>query len=157
MAPNQGQATTRTREELAIRLVLAVKRLRARLRETWPSSVHALPTTQLAILKRLRDEGPTTATVLAAAEHVSHQAIAQHVTALRTAGLVKTTRDPSDGRKALVHITKRGLKLFDAVAESRNEWLVRAIAEQVPAKEQAALARAIALLERLAAVDTDAE
>jgi len=138
-----------------MRLVLAVKRLRARLRETWPSPVRSLPTTQLAILKRLRDDGPTTAAALAAAEHVSHQAIAQHVAALRAAKLVKTTRDPHDGRKALVNITKSGLTLFDTAAESRNAWLMRAITSEVSASEQAALAKGIELLERLASSDTD--
>jgi DNA-binding MarR family transcriptional regulator len=146
-----------SQEELAIRLVLAVKRLRARLRETWPSPVRSLPTSQLAILKRLRDDGPTTAATLALAEHVSQQAIAQQLAALRHAGLVKTAPDPSDGRKALISITKRGLTLFDAVAASRNAWLIRAIASQVPPKEQAALAKAIELLERLAAADLAAD
>ncbi len=146
-------ATHHSREELAIRLALAVKRLRARLRETWPSPVQSLPTSQLAILKRLRDDGPTTAATLAVAEHVSQQAIAQQVATLRHAGLVTTARDPNDRRKALISITKRGLTLFDAVAASRNAWLMRAIASQVPAKEQAALAKAIELLERLASAD----
>jgi DNA-binding MarR family transcriptional regulator len=150
-------ASQKAQEELAIRLVIAVERLRARLRETWPSPVHSLPTTQLAILKRLRDDGPTTATVLAAAEHGTHQAIAQHVAVLRDAGLVKAARDPQDGRRALVTITKRGQKLFDAVAESRNAWLMRAIAAEIPPSEQAALARAIQLLERLASADTGDE
>jgi DNA-binding MarR family transcriptional regulator len=147
----------KSQEDLAIRLVLAVKRLRARLRETWPSPVQSLPTSQLAILKRLRDEGPTTAATLAVAEHVSQQAIAQHVAALRGAGLVKTARDPNDRRKALISITSRGLTLFDAAAESRNAWLMRAIASQVPAREQAALAKAIKLLERLASAGVGAE
>ena len=150
-------ASTKAQEDLAIRLVLAVKRLRARLRETWPSPVQSLPTTQLAILKLLRDDGPTTAATLAVAEHVSQQAIAQHVAALRTAGLVKTRPDPDDGRKTLVSITKSGLKLFDAVAESRNAWLIRAIASEVPAKEQASLVKTIELLERLASADTGVE
>lgn len=150
-------ASHKSQEDLAIRLVLAVKRLRARLRETWPSPVQSLPTSQLAILKRLRDDGPTTAATLAVAEHVSQQAIAQQVAVLRGAGLVKTTRDPHDGRKALVSITKHGLKLFDAAAESRNAWLTRAIAAQVPAKERAALAKAIELLERLASADSGAD
>ncbi len=146
-----------SQEDLAIRLVLAVKRLRARLRETWPSPVQSLPTSQLAILKRLRDDGPTTAATLAVAEHVSQQAIAQRMTALRQAKLVRTAHDPTDGRKTVISITKRGLKLFDAVAASRNAWLMRAIASQVPAKEQAALAKAIELLERLASADVEAD
>ena len=94
-------ATHHSREELAIRLALAVKRLRARLRETWPSPVQSLPTSQLAILKRLRDDGLTTAATLAVAEHVSQQAIAQQVATLRHAGLVRTARDRNDRRGGL--------------------------------------------------------
>lgn len=154
MAANDS---TKSQEELAIRLVLAVKRLRARLRETWPSPVQSLPTTQLAILKRLRDDGPTTAATLAVAEHVSQQAIAQQVAGLRDAGLIKTRRDSEDRRKTLVSITKRGLKLFDAVTTSRNAWLTRAIASQVPPKDHAALAKAVELLERLASADPGAD
>jgi DNA-binding MarR family transcriptional regulator len=150
-------ATHTSQEDLAIRLVIAVKRLRARLRETWPSPVQSLPTSQLAILKRLRDDGPTTAARLAVAEHVSQQAIAQQVAALREARLVTTRRHPDDRRKALVSITKRGLKLFDAAAESRNAWLMRAIASQVSAREHATLVKAIDLLERLASADPSTE
>jgi DNA-binding MarR family transcriptional regulator len=144
-------------EDLALRLVLAVKHLRARLRETWPSPVRSLPTAQLALLKRLRDDGPTTASALAVAEHVSQQAIAQQVAALRDARLVRTARDPNDGRKALLTITAKGLRLFDAVAESRNAWLSRAIAELVPARERASLLGAIELLERLASADVETD
>ena len=146
----------KSREELAIRLALAVKHLRARLRETWPSPIQSLPTAQLAILKRLRDDGATTAATLAVAEHVSQQAIAQQVAALRAAGLVKAKRDPDDGRKTLVSVTDKGVKLFDAVAESRNAWLTRAIAAQVPPKEHASLVKAVELLERLASADVGA-
>ncbi len=125
----------------------------ARLRETRPARVKSLPISQMAILKRLRDEGPSTAAALATAEHVSQQAIAQHVAALRATKLVKTARDPDDGRKILVSITKAGMKLFDAAIESRNAWLAGAIATEIAANEQAALAKAIELLERLAASD----
>jgi DNA-binding MarR family transcriptional regulator len=146
-------ASTKSHDDLAIRLVLAVTRLRAQLRETWPSPVQSLPASQLAILKRLRDDGATTAAALAVAERVSQQAIAQQVAALRAAAMVQTRRDPDDGRKTLVRITQKGLKLFDAVAESRNAWLTRAIAAEVPAKDQRSLVKAVELLERLASAD----
>ena len=147
----------RSQEELVVRLALAVKRLRTRLRESWPSAAQSLSTTQLAILKRLRDDGPATAAMLAVAEHVSQQAIAQQIAALRESRLVTTRRDPDDRRKSLVRMTKRGLRLFDSVAESRNAWLMRAIASEVPAKERASLVKTIELLERLASADTAAD
>lgn len=141
---------------MAVRLALVIKRIRARLKETRPDQAKSLPISQLAILARLRDDGPTTASVLAAAEHVSQQAVAQHVAALRDAGLVQTAADAQDRRKLLVSITRAGRKLFDAAADSRNAWLARAIAAEVSAKERPALAKAIDLLERLAASDVGA-
>jgi DNA-binding MarR family transcriptional regulator len=139
-----------TAETLAVRLAVAVKRLRTRLREAaWASGVE-LPIAQLALLKRLRDGGPSTAAVLAAAEHVSHQAIGQSLAALKRAGLVRTAPDPSDGRKSLVRITAGGSRLFESALASRDVWLARAIERSVPVRERAALERAIALLERLA-------
>jgi len=140
-------------DALAVRLAVAIKRLRSRLREAVWGSGMALPLAQLAIMKHLRDAGPTTAAVLAAAEHVSHQAIAQNLTALKRAGLVRTAPDPTDGRKSLVHITAVGHRLFASAVASRDAWLAHAIEENVPAGERAALERAILLLERLATAD----
>ena len=140
-------------DTLAVRLAVALKRLRARLREAaWASGVE-VPIAQLAIIKRLRDGGPTTAAVLAASEHVSHQAIAQNLVALKRAGLVSLAPDPSDGRKSLVRITAPGRRLFASAVASRDAWLAHAIEEAVPAGERSALERAIVLLERLAEAD----
>lgn len=143
----------RSVDTLAVRLAVAIKRLRGRLREAaWSSGVD-LPIAQLALLKRLRDGGPSTAVVLAAAEHVSHQAIGQNLAALKRAGLVRTAADPNDGRKSLVSITARGTKLFESALASRDAWLAHAIERSVPAGERPQLERAIALLERLADAD----
>jgi DNA-binding MarR family transcriptional regulator len=139
-----------TTEAMAVRLAVALKRLRSRLREAAWSSGVALPIAELAIIKRLRDGGPTTAAVLAATEHVSHQAIAQNLAALKRAGLVRTAPDPNDGRKSLVHITPRGRRLFESAVASRDAWLAHAIEASVPVAERAALERTILLLERLA-------
>src|SRR5258707_10634286 len=107
-------------DALAVRLAVAIKRLRSRLREAVWGSGMELPIAQLAIIKHLRDGGPTTAAVLAAAEHVTHQAIAQNLTALKQAGLVRTAPDPTDGRKSLVHITGAGIPLFESALAARD-------------------------------------
>lgn len=143
----------RSADTLAVRLAVAIKRLRGRLREAaWASGV-PLPIAQLALLKRLRDGGPSTAVALAAAEHVSHQAIGQNLAALKRGGLVRTAPDPNDGRKSLVSITARGSRLVAAAVASRDAWLAHAIERSVPAGERPQLERAIALLERLADAD----
>lgn len=138
---------------MAVRLAVVIKRLRDRLRETRPDRAKQLPISHLAILKRLRDGGPTTASALAGAEHVSQQAIAQHVTALTRAGLVRAKRDPTDARKRLIHVTRAGHRLFESAADSRHAWLTRIIDAELGARNRPALERAIGLLERIAAAD----
>lgn len=139
-----------TVDTLAIRLAVAIKRLRGRLREAaWAGGVE-LPIAQVAVLKRLRNDGPTTATALAAAEHVSHQAITQTLAALKGTGLVRSTTDPSDGRKSLISVTAAGNRLFESALASRDAWLARAIGHVVSPRERAALEKSIELLERLA-------
>jgi len=145
-----GTVPAATADLAAVRLALAIKRLRVRLREAaWASGVD-LPIAQLAIVKRLCDDGPTTAAMLAAAEHVSHQAITQSLAALRRAALVRTARHPRDGRKHLVSVTTAGRRLLGSAVASRDAWLAQAIERSVRPGERAALHRAIELLERLA-------
>ncbi len=134
----------------AVRLAVALKRLRARLREESGTSAAGLSLSQLSILQRLRLDGPATAASLAAAEHVSQQAIAQGVAPLKVAGLVGSKPDPDDGRKTLISITDAGLGLRESIIASRHSWLSRAIESTVDARERAALEKTIELLERLA-------
>jgi DNA-binding MarR family transcriptional regulator len=142
-------------ESTAVRLAVALQRLRARLREEAGATATGLSISQLAILQRLL-AGPATAATLAAAEHVSQQAIAQSLTTLKAEGLVRSRPDPSDGRKVVLSVTPSGRRLVERIVASRDAWLVRAIDAAVAADERPALATAIELLERLAGVDTDA-
>ena len=145
-----NQARTRTADPLAVRLAVAIKRLRGRFREAaWAGGV-ALPIAQVAVIKRLRNEGPATASALAAAEHVTHQAMAQTLGALKRAGLVRSAADPSDGRKSLISVTAAGHRLFESAVASRDAWLARAIESVVSPRERAALSKSVELLERLA-------
>jgi len=137
-------------DTLAVRLAVAIKRLRGRLREAaWAGEVE-LPIAQVAVIKRLRNDGPSTASALAAAEHVTHQAITQTLAALKRAGLVRSAADPSDGRKSVISVTPAGNRLFESAIASRDAWLARAIGHIVSSREHAALEKSIELLERLA-------
>lgn len=140
-------------DPVAIRLALAVKRLRTRLQEVGRAGTPGLPISQLPILQRLRTEGPATAATLAAAEHVSQQAMAQSLAVLKHAGLVRAAPDPADRRKSVISITDAGLALFASAIASRNAWLDHAIEATITADERPALERAIELLERLAEAD----
>jgi DNA-binding MarR family transcriptional regulator len=139
-------------DALAARLAVAIKRVHGRLREAaWAGAGEAeLPGAQVTVIGRLRNDGPSTAAVLAAAEHVSHQAITQTVAALKRAGLVRSTPHPKDGRKSVISVTPAGNRLFEAAKGSRDAWLAGAIGQVVSPRERAALEKAIELLERLA-------
>jgi DNA-binding MarR family transcriptional regulator len=141
-----------TADSLAVRLAVAIKRVHGRLREAaWAGAGEVeLPVAQVAVIKRLRNGGPTTATALAAAEHVTHQAITQTLAALKRAGLVRSAADPSDGRKSVISVTPAGNRLFESARASRDAWLAGAIGHVVTPRERAALEKSIELLERLA-------
>ena len=141
-----------TADSLAVRLAVAIKRVHGRLREAaWAGAGEAeLPVAHVAVIKRLRNGGPTTASALAAAEHVTHQAITQTLAALKRAGLVRSAADPTDGRKNVISVTPAGNRLFESARASRDAWLGHAIGHVVSPRERAALEKAIELLERLA-------
>ena len=105
------------------------------------------------MLSRIIDEGPTTAAALAAAEHVTQQAIAQSLATFEARGLVTKSRDPGDGRKSLVSATKSGQALVASIKASREAWLSRAIEAAVTPDERAALETTIEILQRIAGVD----
>ena len=136
----------------AVRLAMAVSRLRSRIRIEAGIRSTGIPISQLAVLGRIIDEGPTTAAALAAGEHVTQQAIAQSLATLRERGLVEKQADPSDGRKSLVTATAPGRALMDGITASREEWLTQAIDAVVSPEERPLLTEAIGLLERIADV-----
>ena len=137
----------------AVRLAMAVSRLRSRIRIEAGLRSTGIPISQLAVLGRIIDEGPTTAAALAASEHVTQQAIAQSLATLKQRGLVRKQADPSDGRKSLVTATAAGRELRESLTVSREEWLTRAIDAAVKPEERPLLTEAIELLERIADVE----
>ncbi len=145
--------STSSEQERAVRLAVAVKRLRGRLREVTLAGATDLSLTELSIIRRLRQDGPATAATLAASEHVSQQAIAQNLSELKSTGLVQADLDPTDGRKRLISVTDEGNRLFDSVSALRDAWLADAIDATVSESELPALDKAIELLERLADAD----
>ena len=136
----------------AVRLAMAVYRLRSRIRIEAGLRSTGIPISQLAVLVRIVDEGPTTAAALAAGEHVTQQAIAQSLATLKGRGLVDKQADPSDGRKSLVTATAAGRELRESLTVSREEWLTQAVDAAVKPEERPLLKEAIELIERIADV-----
>ncbi|HEY2333372.1 MAG TPA: MarR family winged helix-turn-helix transcriptional regulator [Acidimicrobiales bacterium] len=140
-------------EEVAVELAVAMTHLRARLRAEAGANATGLSSSQLSIIRRLIDDGAATAASLAAAEHVSQQAVAQNLMGLKAEGFVSAEPDPRDGRKSLIRVTDAGHRLVETILASRDAWLVRAIEATIPVDERADLRKAIELLERLADAD----
>jgi DNA-binding MarR family transcriptional regulator len=136
--------------KVAVRLAVAVKRLRSRMREESGATSTGLSVSQLSIFSRIMNEGADTAASLAAAEHVSQQAIAQSLAVLKADGFVAMRSDPTDRRKSLISVTAAGRRLVDSIHASRDDWLIRAIESAVGFDERGALDKTIELLERLA-------
>ncbi|MFE2429869.1 MarR family winged helix-turn-helix transcriptional regulator [Streptomyces sp. NPDC059373] len=139
--------------EAAAELMKAMTRLRARMRtESAPNDMQ-WTWSQLTTLGRIVEEGSVTASALAQAEHVRRQSMAETLAALRAGGLIATSKDPSDGRKALIHATPGGRALIETIPAARVTWLGTAIEAHLRAGERETLLKAAAIMNRLADSD----
>lgn len=133
---------------LAARELRAVfSRLRRTLREA--SGTSDLTPSQTAVLSRLINDGPASASALAAAERVRPQSMAATLAALEQHGLVGRRPDPEDGRRQVVSLTETGAAHVADSRQARQEWLTRAMAEHYTGSERATVLEALALLDRL--------
>jgi DNA-binding MarR family transcriptional regulator len=87
---------------------------------------------------------------LAVADRMRPQSMAPVVRELEAAGLVSRRPDPSDGRRAIVDLTPEGRATLTDLRARRVDWLTRALESELSAAERAELARAVALLGRVA-------
>lgn len=136
--------------DVARRLPQAMVRLRARLRTESEPTDRRWTWSQITTLGRVAEEGPTTASALAAAEHVRPQSMAETVAALLGEGLVTRGSDPTDGRKTLISITDAGRELLTRIPAIREAWLEAAIEQHLSPAERRTLAEAAQIMERLA-------
>jgi DNA-binding MarR family transcriptional regulator len=136
--------------QVASELTMAMTRLRARLRLESSAPVRSWTWSQLSTLRRIVEHGPTTAAALAQIEHVRPQSIAETLAALKADGLVATAPDPADGRKSLLTATARGHEVSDSIIAQREEWLTRALDATTTPAERQLLAKAAAILTKLA-------
>lgn len=133
---------------LAVELHELVIKLRRRLREQ--ADAGDLPPSQVAVLRRLEREGPTTVSALARVAGVRSQSMGATVAALQAAGHVTGEPDPADGRQTLLSLTPACRKWLRQNRAAKQDWLLRAIEGELSAREQQELARALVLLQRVA-------
>ena len=133
---------------LAGELRISVGKLMRRMRE----QVHPndLTSSQKSVLLRLDRDGPATVSALARAESVRPQSMRVTVATLETLGAVSGEPDPNDGRQTLIALTPGFRKVLQANRAAKDDWLFRALHAQLSEAEQAELASAVKLLQRLA-------
>ena len=106
------------------------------------------------MLGRLDREGAQSTSDLALSERVRPQSMAQIVADLQADGLIERRPDPGDRRRMLIELTEQGRNALEEDRRSREGWLARAVADTLSPEEQATLARAVKLLERLTQAET---
>jgi DNA-binding MarR family transcriptional regulator len=131
----------RTSQDLQIVLGRLVRRLRAE---------NTLPLRHATVLSRLEREGPLGTSDLAQRERMRPQSMAETIKELEGEGLVMRDADPTDGRRWLIALTTTGRETVLRDRARREEWLATSIARELTSREQETLARAVALLSRLA-------
>ncbi len=132
--------------QLAVRVRVAVARLHRRLRR---ESLAGLSPSQASALGSVARLGQPTLGELAAAELVRPPTITRVVDGLEEAGLLGREHDASDRRVWRVRLTAEGWRTLERVRTLKDAYLVRQLAGLDPAEHEA-MARAVALLERMA-------
>jgi DNA-binding MarR family transcriptional regulator len=110
-----------------------------------------LPPSQIAVLLRLERDGPATTSALARAEAMRPQSMGAVVAALQASGFVAAAPDPADGRQTRLSLTGECRNWIARARAARQDWLSRTIEARLTAPEQAQLAAALPLLQRLVA------
>jgi len=106
--------------------------------------------TRISMLGHLARRGDLTPGALAAADRLRPQSVTRVLAELEQDGHVIRIRDQSDGRQRRLRLTEAGRAALAADMRSRDEWLARAMADELSQTERDLLALAVALLERLA-------
>jgi DNA-binding MarR family transcriptional regulator len=133
---------------LAGEIRAVVGKLTRRLRDKAPPG--DLSWSQAHVLGRLERDGPATLTALARAENMRSQSMGAIVGPLEAAGLVVGAPDPNDGRQTILSVTRQGRETIRANRQTREDWLAGRIRAELTPNEQNEVARALALLARIA-------
>jgi DNA-binding MarR family transcriptional regulator len=141
------KASSADAHTLAGELRALAGKLKRRLREQ--ADVGDLTPSQVSVLLRLEKDGPATASTLARMEGMRPQSMGSIITVLESAGLVRGSPHPTDGRQTILSLTEACRTWIDKGRAARQDWLSRIIEARLSAEEQQQLAVAIGLLRRL--------
>ena len=134
-------------ERAIAQLLIANGKLTRRLQAV--SNLRHLTWSQVAVLARLDDGGPTTPADLARAEAVKPQSMSGTLANMEAEGLVVRMPDPNDGRQILFGLTDEGRETRRAVRLARQDWLRSAMASMSD-KDLQTIEKAVTLLSKVA-------
>lgn len=124
---------------------MAVGRLARKLRQ---QSLGGLTPSQASVLSTLDRHGPMSMGDLAEHERVAKPSATGIVGRLRDRGLVERTRDPDDGRSAIVSITPEASQLLEQRRRERTAYLAGRI-DSLDPDDRVVLERAVEILENM--------
>jgi DNA-binding MarR family transcriptional regulator len=101
-----------------------------------------------AALATINRSGPLTPSELAELERVKRPSMTRTLGCLEREGLIERTRDPADGRSALVAISGAGRERLARLRRRKSAYLARRL-RQLDPDEVATLDQAAELLERM--------
>lgn len=131
--------------ELPARLRLAIARMARRMRQEAGEDLSPSMTAALATIER---HGPLTPSRLAELERIKRPTATRVLRRLEEEGLIERAADPTDGRSAVVSITRPGVALLKKLRSRKNAYLARRLRE-LPEDDVETLERAAEVLERL--------
>jgi DNA-binding MarR family transcriptional regulator len=147
MSKRKAEAEADNASGLAAELHALSGKLKRRLREQ--ASAGDLTQSQLAVLGHLDRQGPVTVTALARLAGVRPQSMGATVAGLEALGLIKGSPDATDGRQTILSLTPACRELIRSGRAARHDWLLKTIQSRLTPREQAQLAAAMKLLNRL--------
>lgn len=140
---DQNEAMAEAARSIRRSVVRLVRRLRLERAD------EELSLAKLTILGFLYNEGPVTATALAARERIRPQSLTRLVAFLEERGFVSRQPDDADRRRLLISITPAGKKALAADIRKKEAWLARAMERMLSPDEHRTLIHACRLLDRL--------
>jgi DNA-binding MarR family transcriptional regulator len=135
-------------DDVAAALQMSIGLCIRQLRQIQTQGDLSLP--EASVLKRLDRSGPSSVTELAKAEQISVQSIGTTLGTLEIRGLVERHPHPTDGRRAVLSITKSGTRVLTDKHNGRAEQLAKALSTGFSPAELRQLKVAAPLIERLA-------
>ena len=134
--------------ERAAHLRIAIVRTARRLRQEAAAETSGLTPTSVAALATIERHGPMTPSEIAQIERVKRPTITRTLGCLEREGLIDRTRDPADGRSALVSVNATGRERLRRLRGRKNAYLAKRMRE-LSADEVETLERAAEILERM--------